>query len=177
MVFFPLANQLLYFYLASYYFSGCSSLLCLSSSSFDSNEVSQSLHSWDVVDISVYDASTDVLFMTFRLSTYDSIVWPVKQFAWGKSILLQLTPYYLSYKENNIQGKKYYTWILYKLHHELGIPLVPLSEEKMLVIQFLLKNPGLFKQYGGGIKHAEVVKLMMGSGYMPDKPIRTKKTR
>ena len=86
--------------------------------------------------------------------------------------------YHLSYKENNPQGKKYYAWILYKLHRELGIPLVHLPEEKMLVIQFLLKNPGLFKQQGnGGIKHAEVLKFMIESGYMADKPIRTKKIK
>jgi hypothetical protein len=54
--------------------------------------------------------------------------------------------YHLSYKENNPQAKKYYAWILYKLHRELGIPLVPLPEEKMLVLEFLLKNRGLFKQ-------------------------------
>ena len=68
--------------------------------------------------------------------------------------------------------------MLYKLHRELGIPLVPLPEEKMLVIQFLLKNPGLFKQQSsGGIKHAEVLKYMMESGNMPDKPIKTKKVK
>jgi hypothetical protein len=62
------------------------------------------------------------------------------------------------------------------LHRELGIPLVPLPELRMLVIQFLLKNPGLFKQQDDdGIKNAEVLKIMMESGYMPDKPIRTKK--
>jgi hypothetical protein len=82
--------------------------------------------------------------------------------------------YHLSYKENNPQGKKYYAWILYKLHRELGIPLVPLPEEKMLVTQFLLKNPGLFKQGSDGIKGAEVLKIMMESGYTPDKPIKTK---
>jgi hypothetical protein len=41
----------------------------------------------------------------------------------------------------------------------------------------LSKNPGLFKQASDGIKHAEVLKVMMESGYMPDKPIRTKKTK
>jgi hypothetical protein len=83
--------------------------------------------------------------------------------------------YHLSYKENNRQGKKYYAWILYKLHRELGIPLVPLPEEKMLVLEFLLKNRGLFKQQdSSGIKHAEVLKFMMETGYMPDKPIKTK---
>jgi hypothetical protein len=66
--------------------------------------------------------------------------------------------------------------MIYKLHRELGIPLVPLPEEKMLVLEFLLKNPGLFKQQGSdGIKYAEVLKFMMESGYMPDKPIKTKK--
>jgi hypothetical protein len=86
--------------------------------------------------------------------------------------------YHISYKENNPQGKKYYAWILYKLHRELGIPLVPLPEEKMLVLEFLLKNRGLFKQQGSlGIKHAEVLKFMMESGYMPDKPIRIKKIK
>jgi hypothetical protein len=86
--------------------------------------------------------------------------------------------YHLSYKENNPQGKKYYAWILYKLHRELEIPLVPLPELRMVIIQFLLKNPGLFKQQGSdGIKHAEVLKFMMESGYMPDKPIKTKKVK
>ena len=56
--------------------------------------------------------------------------------------------YHLSYKENNPQGKKYYAWILYKLHRELGIPLLPLPEVRMLVLDFLLKNRGLFKQQG-----------------------------
>jgi hypothetical protein len=63
------------------------------------------------------------------------------------------------------------------MHRELGIPLVPLPEEEMLVIQFLLKHPGLFKQGNDGIKHAEVLKFMMESGYTPDKPIRTKKVK
>jgi hypothetical protein len=85
--------------------------------------------------------------------------------------------YHLSYKENNPQGKKYYAWILYKLHRELGLPLVPLPEVRMLVMQFLLKNPGLFKQQdGGGIKR-EVLKVMMERGYMPDQPIKTKKVK
>jgi hypothetical protein len=84
--------------------------------------------------------------------------------------------YYLAYKENNQQGRKYYAWILYKLHRELGIPLVPLPELRMVVIHFLLKNPGLFKQQGSdGINGTEVLKVMVESGYMPDKPIRTKK--
>jgi hypothetical protein len=86
--------------------------------------------------------------------------------------------YRLSYKENNPKGKKHCAWILYKLHRELGIHLLPLPELRMLVIAFLLKNRGLFKQQGsGGIKHAEVLKFMMESGYMPDKPIRTKKVK
>jgi hypothetical protein len=50
--------------------------------------------------------------------------------------------YRLSYKENNIQGKKYYAWIIYKSYRELGLPLLPLPEMRMLVTQFLLKNPG-----------------------------------
>src|SRR6187200_3046440 len=74
--------------------------------------------------------------------------------------------YHLAYKENNPQGKKYYAWILYKLYRELGIPLLPLPELKMLVIDFLVKNPGLFKQqHSGGIKHGGVLKVMMESGY------------
>ena len=84
--------------------------------------------------------------------------------------------YHLSYKENNPQAKKYYAWILYKLHHELGIPLVPLPELSAVVTQFLLENPGLFKQQGSsGIKVPEVLKFMMESGYMPDKPIKQSK--
>jgi hypothetical protein len=83
--------------------------------------------------------------------------------------------YHLSYKENNPQGKKYYAWILYKLHRELGIPLAPLPELSAVVTQFLLKNPGLFKQGNDGIKVPEVLRFMMESGYMPDKPIKTKK--
>jgi hypothetical protein len=82
--------------------------------------------------------------------------------------------YHLSYKENNPQGKKYYAWILYKLHCELGIPLVPLPELNAVVTQFLLRNPGLFKQGNDGIKVPEVLKFMMESGYTPDKPIKTK---
>ncbi len=79
---------------------------------------------------------------------------------------------------NHPQGKKYYAWILYKLRRELRIPLVPLPEEKMLVLEFLLKNRGLFKQQGSdGIKVPEVLKFMMESGYMPDRPIRTKKIK
>ena len=85
--------------------------------------------------------------------------------------------YRLSYEENNPKGKKHCAWILYKLYRELEIPLLPLPELRMLVIA-LLKNRGLFKQQGsGGIKHAEVLKFMMESGYMPDKPIRTKKVK
>src|ERR671932_562802 len=84
--------------------------------------------------------------------------------------------YHLSYKENNPQAKKYYAWIIYKLHRELGIPLVPLPELSAVVTQFLLENPGLFKQQGNhGIKVPEVLKFIMESGYMPDKPIKTKK--
>ena len=84
--------------------------------------------------------------------------------------------YHLSYKENNLQGKKYYAWGIYKLHRELGIPLLPLPELRMIVIEFLLKNPGLFKQQGSeGIKHEEVMKFMIESGYTPDKPIWTKR--
>jgi hypothetical protein len=86
--------------------------------------------------------------------------------------------YHLSYKENNQQGKKYYAWILYKLHRELEIPLVPLPELRMVIIEFLLKNRGLFKQQDSdGIKHAGVLKFMMESGYMPDKPIKMKKIK
>src|SRR5919202_5558676 len=80
--------------------------------------------------------------------------------------------YHLSYKENNPQAKKYYAWILYKLHRELGIPLLPLPELSTVVTQFLLKNRGLFKQDNCGIKNTEVLKVMVESGYMPDKPIR-----
>ena len=48
----------------------------------------------------------------------------------------------------------------------------------MLVIDFLLKNRGPFKQQGSDrIKHAEVLKVMMETGYMPNKPIRTKKVK
>jgi hypothetical protein len=72
--------------------------------------------------------------------------------------------YHLSYKENNPQGKKYYAWILYKLHRELGIPLVPLPELSMVVMQFVLKNRGLFKQQADGTKNAEVLKVMMETG-------------
>ena len=77
--------------------------------------------------------------------------------------------YYLSYEENNPQGKKYYAWILYKLHCE--------PELNAVVTQFLLRNPGLFKQGNDGIKVPEVLKFMMESGYMPDKPIKTKKIK
>jgi hypothetical protein len=88
------------------------------------------------------------------------------------------TGYRLSYMENNPQAKKYYAWILYKLHRELGIPLVPLPEVRMVVTQFLLKNPGLFKQQGSdAINGTQVLKYMMESGYMPDKPIRTRKIK
>ena len=86
--------------------------------------------------------------------------------------------YHLSYKENNPEGKTYYAWVFYKLHRELGIPLLPLPEVKTLVTQFLLKNRRLFKQQGSdAIKHAEVLKSMMESGYTPDKPIKTKKVK
>jgi hypothetical protein len=86
--------------------------------------------------------------------------------------------YHLSYKENNPQGKKYYAWIIYKLHRELGIPLVPLPEVRMLVIDFLLKNRGQSEQQGSdGINGTEVLKCMMESGYMPDKPVRLIKVK
>jgi hypothetical protein len=62
------------------------------------------------------------------------------------------------------------------LHRELGIPLVPLPELRMLVIDFLLKNREQSEQNSGGIKR-DVLKVMMESGYMPDKPIRTKKVK
>ena len=86
--------------------------------------------------------------------------------------------YHLSYKENNPQAKKYYAWIIYKLYRELGIPLVPLPELSAVVTQFLLENPGLFKQQcNSGIKVPEVLKFMIKSGYVPDKPIKIKKIK
>ena len=54
--------------------------------------------------------------------------------------------YRLSYKENNPQGKKYYAWILYKLHRELGIPLVPLPELRKIQWN---KTCGSAKGYDG----------------------------
>jgi hypothetical protein len=72
----------------------------------------------------------------------------------------------LAYKENNPEGKKYYAWLFYKLHRELGIPLLPLPEDGRL-----------FKQGSDAIKHAEVLKSMMKSGYTPDKPIKSKKVK
>jgi len=35
----------------------------------------------------------------------------------------------------------------------------------------------LFKQGSDAIKHAEVLKSMMKSGYTPDKPIKSKKVK
>lgn len=48
----------------------------------------------------------------------------------------------------------------------LGIPLLPLPEDGRL-----------FKQGSDAIKHAEVLKSMMKSGYTPDKPIKSKKVK
>jgi hypothetical protein len=45
--------------------------------------------------------------------------------------------------------------MLYKLHREPGIPLVPLPELRMLVIDFLLKNRGQSEQQSNsGIKRS-----------------------
>jgi len=50
--------------------------------------------------------------------------------------------------------------------------------KSLLFVEFLLKNPGLFKQQGSdAIKVPEVLKLTMESDYMPDKPIRTRKIK
>jgi hypothetical protein len=43
---------------------------------------------------------------------------------------------------------------------------------KLLVVMLLFKQQG-----SDGIKHAEVLKFMMESGYMPDKPIKTKRSK
>jgi hypothetical protein len=81
--------------------------------------------------------------------------------------------YDLSNKENNVEGKKHYAWIIYKLQRELRIRATPFREVKMLALQFFTKNPELFKQ--DEIKGEKVLKVMMESGYMPDKPIKMKK--
>jgi hypothetical protein len=77
----------------------------------------------------------------------------------------------LSNKENNLQGKKYYAWIIYKLQRELGIRAIPLGEVKMLALQFYANNAQPFKSE---VKGEEILKTMMERAYMPDKPIKTK---
>jgi hypothetical protein len=54
--------------------------------------------------------------------------------------------YHLSNKENNLEGKKYYAWIIHKLEHELGMRTTPLSEVKMLALEYYRKHPELFKK-------------------------------
>jgi hypothetical protein len=54
--------------------------------------------------------------------------------------------YHLSNKENHLEGKKYYAWIIHRLERELGIPTTPFREVKMLALEFYGKNPELFKQ-------------------------------
>jgi hypothetical protein len=80
--------------------------------------------------------------------------------------------YHLSYKENNPQGKKYYAWMLYKLHRELGLRATPFKEVKLLALEFYRKNVELL---GDEIRGEKVLKVMMERDYMPDKPIKTKK--
>jgi hypothetical protein len=76
--------------------------------------------------------------------------------------------YELSNEENNIEGKKYYAWIIYKLQHELRIRVTPFREVKMLALQFFTKNPELFKQ--DEVEGEKVLKVMLERAYMPDKP-------
>ena len=83
--------------------------------------------------------------------------------------------YHLSYKENNVEGKKYYAWIIYKLQRELGILAIPLRELKMLALEFYRKNRELFNNEV--IEGEKVLKVMMERGYMPDRPIKTKKIK
>ena len=81
--------------------------------------------------------------------------------------------YELSNKENNLQGKKYYAWKIYKLQRELGVLATPFKELKMLALEFYRKNRELFNNEV--IEGEKVLKVMLETGYMPDKPIRTKK--
>jgi hypothetical protein len=82
--------------------------------------------------------------------------------------------YDLSNKENNVEGKKYYAWIIYKLERELGIRVVPWGELAALALDFFGKNPKLFKNE---VRGEEVLNVMIEKGYMPDKPIKTKKIK
>ena len=46
--------------------------------------------------------------------------------------------YHLSYEENNPQGKEVICMDIIQMHRELGMPIVPLPEEKMLVLETLI---------------------------------------
>ena len=77
----------------------------------------------------------------------------------------------ISNMRNDPTGKKHYGWIIYKLERELGIRAIPLKEVRLLGLEFYSKNAVLF---GHEVEGDKVLKVMMESGYMPDKPIRTK---
>ena len=83
--------------------------------------------------------------------------------------------YHLSYKESNLQGKKYYAWKLYKLQRELGVLATSFKELKMLALEFYRKNRELFNNEV--IEGEKVLKVMMERSYMPDRPIKTKKIK
>jgi hypothetical protein len=77
--------------------------------------------------------------------------------------------YDVSNRENNIEGKKYYAWLIYKRERELGMRAIPLRELKMLALDFYSKNVELF---GDEIRGEKVLKVMMERVYMPDKPVK-----
>jgi len=70
--------------------------------------------------------------------------------------------YELSNKENNLQGKKYYAWKIYKLQRELGVLATPFKELKMLALEFYRKNRELFNNEV--IEGEKVLKVMMETG-------------
>jgi hypothetical protein len=70
--------------------------------------------------------------------------------------------YHLSNKENNLEGKEYYAWMIHKLERELGMHAIPFREVKMLALEFYGKNPELFKQ--DEVECEKVLKVMMKRG-------------
>ena len=77
--------------------------------------------------------------------------------------------YDLSNKKNNLERKKYYAWLIYKLERELGMRTTPLKEVKMLALEYYSKNHELFKQEEKG---EQILKTMIEKGYTCGQPYR-----
>jgi hypothetical protein len=78
--------------------------------------------------------------------------------------------YDLSNKKNDIEGKKYYAWIIYKLQRELGMHTTPFREVKMLALKYYRNNPEIKETLEGG----KILKIMIERGYEVGKPYNKK---